>query len=82
MNDDNEQELRIVKKQRDKLREKLDLAVAALEWYANSKNIDPETGVHGTIRQCNHPLDPIEYDFDPDGGARAEEALYKIRDEK
>lgn len=47
----------------------------ALEFYANEKNYDDETGAPGKAMLASGPMEPVEYEFDPDMGARARAAL-------
>lgn len=47
----------------------------ALEFYANEKNYDDETGAPGKAMLASGPMEPVEYEFDPDMGTRARVAL-------
>lgn len=54
--------------ERDRFRE-------VLEFYANEKNYDDETGAPGKTMLASSPMEPVEYEFDPDMGTRARAAL-------
>lgn len=63
---------------------------AALRWYADESNYcgtdgDPYQGtIPGQRVQCGHPLDPPDYDWDPDCGetaSKATEEIEKLLDE-
>jgi hypothetical protein len=66
-------ELREAKRERDALLE-------VVEWYANENHYTDE-GVPGRNMRASGPFDPAEYEFDPDMGSKARQALAQHREE-